>query len=91
MESIRLPSGREVDSVGFGLWKIDTAETAGIVRAAIECGYRHFDSACDYGNEAQTGQGLADALKAGDVERDDLWITSKLWNTYHHAQHVRPA
>ncbi len=91
MESIRLSSGREVDSVGLGLWKIDTAETARIVRAAIDSGYRHFDSAADYGNELQTGQGLSDAIAAGDVNREDLWITSKLWNTYHRAEHVRPA
>lgn len=91
METIRLRSGREVDSVGLGLWKIDNAQTADIVRAAVDLGYRHFDSACDYGNEVETGQGIAAAIKSGDVKREDLWITSKLWNTYHRAEHVRPA
>lgn len=91
METIRLPSGREVASVGLGLWKIDPSETAAVVRAAIDCGYRHFDSACDYGNEIQTGQGLAEAIESGTVRREDLWITSKLWNTYHRAEHVRSA
>jgi D-xylose reductase len=77
--------------VGLGLWKIDQAETASVVQAAIRCGYRHFDSACDYGNEVQTGEGIAAAIAGGDVKREDLWITSKLWNTYHRREHVRPA
>lgn len=91
METIRLPSGRQVDAVGLGLWKIDNNETARVVREAIACGYRHFDSACDYGNEVEAGQGLVEAMKAGDIRREDLWVTSKLWNTYHRAEHVRPA
>ena len=88
---IQLASGREVPSVGLGLWKIEQELTAQVVENAIECGYRHFDSACDYGNEVQTGEGLTAALSKGNVKRDDLWITSKLWNTYHRKEHVRPA
>ncbi len=91
MKNIQLPSGLELASVGLGLWKIDQQKTAQVVQTAIECGYRHFDSACDYGNEEQTGIGLRESLSAGVVSRDDLWITSKLWNTYHRAEHVRPA
>ena len=90
-EMIQLASGREVPSVGLGLWKIEQELTAQVVENAIECGYRHFDSACDYGNEVQTGEGLTAALSKGGVKRDDLWITSKLWNTYHRKEHVRPA
>ncbi|MGI9474393.1 MAG: aldo/keto reductase [Rubripirellula sp.] len=86
-----MASGRQVDSVGLGLWKIDPAETAQVVQSAIDCGYRHFDSACDYGNEIQTGEGLSAAISNGAVNREDLWITSKLWNTYHRREHVRPA
>jgi D-xylose reductase len=91
LETIKLASGRQLASVGLGLWKIDQAETASVVRSAIECGYRHFDSAADYGNEQQTGRGLSAAISSGDVAREDLWITSKLWNTYHRREHVRPA
>ena len=90
-EMIQLASGREVPSVGLGLWKIEQESTAQVVENAIECGYRHFDSACDYGNEVQTGEGLTAALSKGSVNREDLWITSKLWNTYHRKAHVRPA
>jgi len=90
-EMIQLASGREVPSVGLGLWKIEQESTAQVVENAIDCGYRHFDSACDYGNEVQTGEGLTAALSKGSVNREDLWITSKLWNTYHRKEHVRPA
>lgn len=75
----------------MGLWKVARGDAPAVVREAIRAGYRHFDSACDYGNEAEVGAGLAQAMGAGACTRDDLWITSKLWNTYHRAEHVRPA
>ncbi|HVK18458.1 MAG TPA: aldo/keto reductase [Fimbriiglobus sp.] len=49
------------------------------------------DCACDYGNEAQVGDGIRAALADGLCRREDLWVTSKLWNTYHAREHVRPA
>ena len=91
MESQPLKSGRQIPSVGLGVWKIDPDQTADVIVAAIDAGYRHFDCACDYGNEREVGNGLRLALDAGDVKREDLWITSKLWNTYHHPDHVGPA
>ena len=91
MESIKLRSGSMVPSVGLGLWKIEQEKTAEVVQTAIDVGYRHFDAACDYGNETEAGEGLAAAMSSGAVSRDDLWITSKLWNTYHRPEHVRPA
>ena len=54
-------------------------------------GYRHFDCACDYGNEAEVGVGLQQAIEKGLCHRKELWITSKLWNTYHRRDHVRAA
>lgn len=75
--------------VGIGLWKIERDKTAEMVRAAIAAGYRHIDSACDYGNEIEAGQGIADAIAAGDCTREALWITSKLWNTFHEPARVR--
>ncbi len=75
----------------MGLWKIEPEHTAEIVEQAVECGYRHFDSACDYGNEAEAGEGLRRVLAAGAARREDLWVTSKLWNNYHRGEHVRPA
>jgi D-xylose reductase len=77
--------------VGLGLWKIDKPAVAGLIEAALRCGYRHLDSACDYGNEAEAGAGIRAALAAGLCRRDELWVTSKLWNTFHAPRHVRPA
>ena len=89
--AIRLADGALMPRVGLGLWKIDKADTASLVANAIEAGYRHLDSAADYGNEAEAGAGIREALAAGVCRREDLWVTSKLWNTYHHPDHVRPA
>lgn len=77
--------------VGLGLWKIPRSATAQAVYDAIAIGYRHFDCACDYGNEAEVGDGFRRALADGLVTRDQLWVTTKLWNTYHAAEHVEPA
>ena len=78
-------------AVGLGTWKIPNADCAALVREAIAVGYRHLDCACDYGNEAEVGDGLASAMQAGLAKRDDVWVTSKLWNTFHRPEHVRPA
>ena len=86
-----MPTASTPPAVGLGLWKIPNAQTAGLVREAIGAGYRHLDSACDYGNERETGEGIRRALNDGLCRRDELWVTSKLWNTYHKAEHVRPA
>ncbi|MDT8429417.1 MAG: aldo/keto reductase [Pseudomonadales bacterium] len=81
----------QMPQVGFGLWKIPVEEAADTVYAAIEAGYRHLDSASDYGNEAAVGLGIEKAIKAGLCRREELWITSKLWNTCHAPEHVGPA
>ena len=91
MDTLTLSNGSQFPSMGLGLWKIPEANTADMVYAALECGYRHLDSACDYGNEVQVGEGIARALNAGLCIREELWVTSKLWNTYHKKEHVRPA
>jgi len=79
---------KDMPSVGFGLWKIAPEHCANAVYAAVQAGYRHFDSACDYGNEAAVGEGLKRAMDDSLVTRAELWITSKLWNTYHAPEHV---
>lgn len=78
----------DMPKLGFGLWKISSDDCADVVLEAVRAGYRHFDAACDYGNEQAVGEGLARAMGEGLCERSDLWITSKLWNTYHHPDHV---
>lgn len=77
--------------IGFGLWKIPQEDTANAVVEAIRAGYRHFDSAADYANETQTGEGLSQAIAEGLVSREELWVTSKLWNTFHAPEHVEEA
>ena len=89
--AITLNTGDQFPTVGLGLWKIEKPKTAEVVQQAITAGYRHFDAACDYGNEVEAGAGIKAAIDSGACSRDDLWITSKLWNTYHAAEHVRPA
>jgi D-xylose reductase len=76
-------TGHSMPQVGLGLWKIPNESTADAVYSAIVEGYRHFDAACDYGNEKETGQGIQRALKEGIVTREELFITSKLWATFH--------
>ena len=84
-------TGQQMPAVGLGLWKIDPQSVAETVYEAIKRGYRHLDSAADYGNEKQVGEGIAQALADGLCAREDLWITSKLWNTYHRKEHVQAA
>ncbi len=79
---------KEIPSIGFGLWKIPESTCADVVYEAVKQGYRHFDSASDYGNEKEVGIGLKRAMDQGLCKREDLWITSKLWNTYHQSTHV---
>jgi len=64
---------------------------AGAVYEAIRAGYRALDCACDYGSEAQVGEGIKRAIDEGIVARKDLFVTSKIWMTYHAADKVEPA
>ena len=72
---LRLADGGRMPAVGLGLWKVPRPNAAGLVEEALRAGYRHLDSACDYGNEAEVGHGLRAALAAGVCRRDDLWVT----------------
>jgi len=90
-ETLTLRTGAALPVVGAGMWKVPRDQAAGVVRQAMETGYRHLDCACDYGNETEVGAGIRAALEDGVCRRDELWVTSKLWNTYHAARHVRPA
>ncbi|APZ95541.1 2,5-diketo-D-gluconic acid reductase A [Fuerstiella marisgermanici] len=91
MEYIPLKWGAQLPKVGFGFWKVDKDQTADVCRSVIEVGYRHLDCACDYGNEVEVGQGIKAAISDGLCDREDLWVTSKLWNTYHAPEHVHQA
>lgn len=77
--------------VGFGLWKVPKDKCADQVVHAFKTGYRLLDNASDYGNEKQVGDGIKKAIDQGIVKREDIFITSKLWNTNHAKDHVKPA
>lgn len=91
LDTLSTCDGGQFPTVGLGTWKIPDEVLPDLIPEAVEVGYRHFDCACDYGNEAAVGQGIKNAISGGKCSRDDLWITSKLWNTYHEPKHVRAA
>ncbi|KAM0281786.1 hypothetical protein ACHAQH_003368 [Verticillium albo-atrum] len=85
---LRLSSGHRIPQVGFGLWKVPSAQAADAVYTAIKSGYRHIDGAYGYANSAEAGQGVRRAISHGLVTREDLFITSKLWNNHHAPAHA---
>lgn len=76
---------------GLGTWKSPPNDAYHAVLEAIKIGYRHIDCAHIYKNEKEIGEAFAKAFKEGWVKREELWITSKLWNDCHEEQHVLPA
>jgi 2,5-diketo-D-gluconate reductase A len=73
---ISLNDGRSIPQVGLGVWQTPQDATAQAVQAALDAGYRHIDTASIYGNETGVGEGI----KASAVAREDIFITTKLWN-----------
>jgi len=89
--TISSTGAQAIPAVGLGLWKVASGDAPSLVVDAIAAGYRHFDSASDYGNEPAVGEGLSIAIRQGLCRREELWITSKLWNSNHAPAHVGPA
>ncbi|CAA6655899.1 unnamed protein product [Spirodela intermedia] len=69
--------------IGLGVWRMEGKSIRDLVLSSIKIGYRHFDCAADYKNEAEVGDALAEAFETGLVKREELFITSKLWNSDH--------
>jgi alcohol dehydrogenase (NADP+) len=78
-------------ALGLGTWKSAKGEVYKAVREAIKIGYRHFDCAFIYGNEKEIGQAIADAINEEEITRNELWITSKLWNNRHRKEDIQAA
>lgn len=91
MNKLTFRNGDKIDAIGLGTWKSEPGEVGQAVREAIKIGYRHIDCAWIYQNEAEIGQAFQEALAAGDVNREDLFVTSKLWNSFHGADDVEAA
>ena len=91
MKHYELAAGTTMPALGLGTWKSDKNEVGPVIREAIRLGYRHFDCARAYMNEAEIGAAFQAAFADGDVTREELFVTSKLWNDAHRADDVRPA
>ncbi|MHC8332864.1 aldo/keto reductase [Pseudomonas sp. LB3P25] len=81
----------EMPAVGFGTLFRDLSVTTQAVKEALEAGFRHFDCAERYRNEDMAGVALQETMNAGKVRREDVFITTKLWNTNHRPERVEPA
>jgi diketogulonate reductase-like aldo/keto reductase len=89
---IRLAHGQDaIPAVGFGTLIPDLAATKPATKAALEVGFRHLDCAERYRNEAAVGDAMREMFETGTVQREDLFVTTKLWNTNHRPERVKPA
>lgn len=91
MKTITLNTDAKMPIVGLGTFLSAPGEVYQAIRWAIKLGYKHIDCASVYGNQSEIGQALHDAFVEGDVRREDMFITSKLWNDSHKIEDVRPA
>ena len=94
LRSKRLPLNHgtgQMPALGFGTLIPDPAVTISATRGALEAGFRHFDAAERYRNEAQVGEALQAGLAAQGLAREDIFVTTKLWNTNHRPERVEPA
>lgn len=87
-DTYTLSNGVKIPIVGFGTWQTPDGEVAKeSVKSAIEAGYRHIDTAAAYGNEDSVGEGI----KASGIKREDLFLTTKLWNDDHGYESTKKA
>jgi len=81
----------EIPALGFGTSLSDRNQTRNAVKTAVEVGFRHLDAAERYRNEAEVGAALKELFADGTVRREDLFVTTKLWNNNHRPERVKPA
>ncbi|WP_210507029.1 aldo/keto reductase [Naasia sp. SYSU D00057] len=77
--TVTLNNGTEIPQLGFGVFQVEPEKTQEVVESALGVGYRHIDTAAIYGNE----EGVGAAIAASGIARDDLYVTTKLWNSNH--------
>ncbi len=88
MKELTFADGSAVPQLGLGTWKSDPGMVGSAVKEALKIGYRHIDCAAIYGNEKEIGAALEQAFEEGGIRREEVFITSKLWNTMHAPEDV---
>lgn len=91
MKILKFKNGDQLHSIGLGTWKARGNVLKKAIKDALYAGYRHIDTATNYGNEEVIGEALAEVFAEGNILREDVFITSKLWNDSHVEGQVIPA
>ncbi len=91
MKTLEFNNGDKLDAIGLGTWKSAPGKVEEAVISAIKSGYKHIDCAAVYGNEAEIGKAFQKVFNDKMIQRDELWVTSKLWNNAHKSEDVIPA
>lgn len=91
MKTFTLNDGNVIPAFGLGTWKSHEGDAYQAVKEALRIGYRHVDGAWIYQNEAEVGRAICESISEGVVARDDLFVTSKLWNSFHAPDDVEKA
>lgn len=91
MKTLKFENNDTMHAIGLGTWKSKGNEVKKAVKEALYSGYRHIDTAAVYDNEENIGEALAEVFAEGKILREDVFITSKLWNDSHKEGYVRPA
>lgn len=91
MKTLKFQNNDEMPAIGLGTWKSDKGKVEEAVKIALHEGYRHIDCAATYGNEAEIGNAFSEVFSEGKIKREDVWVTSKLWNDSHKKEDVIPA
>ncbi len=83
MKTLTLNDGNTIPVFGLGTWKSPKDAVYEAVKEALKIGYTHIDAAWIYSNENEVGRGIGESISAGAIAREDLFVTSKLWNSFH--------
>jgi len=91
MKTLQFANKDTMHAIGLGTWKATGSKVKEAVKEALYTGYRHIDTASVYGNEKEIGEALSEVFAEGNILREDVFITSKLWNDAHQQGYVVPA